>query len=79
MKRLANLVVKCNQLLYGLHFIKCVFWCHVPGAYGVWAFRQPNNWSGHQDCGALASIDDQYKFGDENCYELMYYLCDIGN
>ena len=50
----------------------------LSGTYGPWSHRQPNNWSGHQECGAIQSIDQEYLLGDENCYEQMYYLCNIG-
>ena len=47
------------------------------GTYGVWGYDQPNDFDGAQDCGAMASSDNNFLLMDETCTEKHPYICDI--
>ena len=47
------------------------------GSYGEWGFDQPNNYDGHQSCGALDRFKAT-KLVDESCDESKVYICKLG-
>ena len=47
------------------------------GSYGEWGFDQPNNYDGHQWCGALDRFKAT-KLADESCDESKVYICKLG-
>ena len=47
------------------------------GSYGIWAYDQPNDYGGYQDCAALGSSENSYDLMDEACTYQHPYICDI--
>ncbi|KAI0228316.1 hypothetical protein LSAT2_021190, partial [Lamellibrachia satsuma] len=48
----------------------------VGGTFGRWAYAQPNDFRGYQHCGTISKFVE-FKLGDEQCYKLFGYMCNV--